>query len=63
MNKKKKKRLRNWIKKRFELYDIEDLVIGGHCGCCGNWIGNEIFPVGWSWGFCTKCKNIGKENE
>lgn len=47
--------MRNWIKKFFVLYDIKDLIIGGHCGCCGNWIPDEIFPEAWSWGLCQEC--------
>ena len=38
-------RLRNWIKNKFDLYDIEDLSIGGHCGCCGDWIKDRIIPI------------------
>jgi hypothetical protein len=52
-----KKRIRNWIKKIFELYDVDDLVIGGHCGCCGAWIGDEIFDKRWRWGLCSDCIN------
>lgn len=36
-------------------YTIEELQIGGHCGICGRWIFNEIFPTGWDWGLCDKC--------
>ena len=39
-----KKKFRDWIKRIFDLYDIEDLSIGGNCGCCGAWISDEIFP-------------------
>ena len=50
---------RNWLKKKFDLYDIEDLQIGGHCGCCGAWISDEIFPNNWwdSWGLCKNCRH------
>jgi hypothetical protein len=40
------------------LYDIEDLVVGGHCGLCGKWIPNEIFDKNWSWGVCEDCKDV-----
>ena len=52
---KAKERLRNWIKRKFELYDIKDLVTGGHCGCCGAWMNNEILPKDWPWGICSEC--------
>ena len=47
--------IRKWIKEKFGLYDIDDLKIGGHCGCCGAWIPNEILPKDWAWGLCEKC--------
>jgi len=50
-----RKRLRNWIKRIFCLYDIEDLTTGGNCGCCGAWINDEIFPEIWAYGICKKC--------
>ncbi len=50
-----KKQIRKIIKKTLNLYDIGDLQIGGHCGCCGNWISEEIFCKKWSWGLCQKC--------
>ena len=49
--------MRNWIKNFFGLYDIDDLVAGGNCGCCGDSI-NEVFPKGWTWVLCKKCKGI-----
>ena len=54
--------IRNKVKSMFGLYDIGDLQIGGHCGCCGKWIPDEIFEKDWSWGICKgKCKDEGKE--
>jgi hypothetical protein len=40
-----------------EIYKISELQIGGHCGCCGNWIPDEIFRATWwdSWGLCKEC--------
>jgi len=56
--------MKNWIrnkfKKWFDLYDIEDLQIGGNCGCCGKWINDEILEKCWSWSLCTKCIGLGK---
>ena len=40
-----KKRFRNWLKRKFNLYDIKDLTAGGHCGCCGQWVKDEILPI------------------
>jgi hypothetical protein len=36
-------------------YKIKDLQIGGHCGCCGAWINDEIFPAYWAIGICKNC--------
>jgi hypothetical protein len=59
------KKLRKWllrsIKSSFNLYEISELQIGGHCGCCGHWIPNEIFPKDWSWGLCQDCINDSVE--
>jgi len=33
-------------------YDISELQVGGHCGLCGKWIPNEIYPKYWAWGVC-----------
>jgi len=52
--------IRKWIKEYFGLYDIDDLKIGGHCGCCGNWIPNEIFNKYSAWGLCSKCLMKGE---
>jgi hypothetical protein len=43
---------------KFDLkfYRIENLQIGGHCGLCGHWIPDEIFPIFWAWGICKKCE-------
>ena len=48
-------KIRNFIKRFFDLYDLEDLQIGGHCGCCGNWIPNIILPKEWPWDLCKIC--------
>lgn len=50
--------LRNYAKRKFDLYDLEELQAGGHCGCCGAWIPAEIFPKYWAWGLCQSCKQI-----
>ena len=47
--------MRKLIKRLFNLYDISDLVIGGHCGCCGKWIEDKIFFMDETWGLCEKC--------
>jgi hypothetical protein len=54
--------IRNWIKKYFQLYDIEDLTIGGNCGCCGEWIPDKIYPKDYSWDICKKCLNGERKN-
>jgi len=48
--------LRSWLKSHFNLYDVTDLVVGGHCGLCGNWVEGVIVEKHWSWTMCEKCK-------
>jgi len=52
--------IRRWIKRLFNLYDIDDLQAGGNCGCCGKWIANEVFEKVWSWGLCDECIERGR---
>ncbi len=40
---------------KHDWYHINELVIGGHCGLCGSWIPNDIFPEWWRWGICDNC--------
>ena len=56
-------KIRNWLKRKLDLYDIEDLQTGAHCGCCGTWIENEIVPKNWPWNICPKCLGIGKTKD
>lgn len=44
--------IRNWIKRKFRLYDIDDLQCGGWCGCCGMWLPNEIVEKDFPWTLC-----------
>lgn len=48
--------IRRWIKRHFDLYDIEDLQVGANCGCCGAWMEREITPYYWPWSICQKCR-------
>ena len=52
--------IRKQIKKYFDLYDIDDLIIGGHCGCCGKWVPDIIAPKLFPWGLCEKCQKDDK---
>lgn len=50
--------LRRWVKRRFWLYDIDDLQIGGHCGLCGRWVPDCIVEKGprfWAVTICRRC--------
>jgi len=57
------KRIRDWIKNKFDVYDIEDLRIGGNCGCCGAWVENKIVTKDWPWTLCSKCLETGKTDD
>ena len=47
--------IREWLKRRFGLFDIEDLVVGANCGCCGVRMEREIVHDYWTWSVCQKC--------
>ncbi len=51
--------MRNIIKKLFNLYDINELQVGAHCGCCGNWMDKEIVPKENTWSVCDICLKQG----
>ena len=52
---------RKYVKRWFGLYDIEDLTVGGHCGCCGRWLPNEIVDKFFKWSLCDHgCKEKPK---
>lgn len=62
-----KQKIRNRIKSYFELYDIQDLEIGGQCGCCGVWLSNiivsKLIPKMFRVGMCDSCQEKGNELE
>jgi len=37
------------------LYEVSELAIGGHCGCCGKWVDKAIVEKGWEWTLCDEC--------
>lgn len=46
---------------KFGYYRIDQLVIGGHCGCCGAWVEDEILVDD---GFrATLCREYIEENK
>jgi hypothetical protein len=49
------KRLRGMIMEYIVNLIIDNVVIGGNCGCCGAVIPNELFPRYWPWGICREC--------
>lgn len=40
---------------RMGYYKINEFQAGGHCGCCGVWIPDQVLPKEWSWGLCEEC--------
>ena len=44
--------IRRWVKRLFNLYDIEELQAGGWCGCCGKWLKDEVVPKYWPYTVC-----------
>lgn len=51
---------RNWVKRTFWLYDVSDLTVGGHCGCCGKWTPNAIVALDWRITLCDVCEGTRK---
>jgi len=49
------KYLRDKVKGWLGLYDVEDLAIGGHCGCCGDYVEDCIVDKHWQVTLCKKC--------
>lgn len=47
--------LRRWLKEKFDLHDISDLRIGGHCGLCGAWVAHVIVEKSWAVTNCRAC--------
>lgn len=51
------RRFWRWIKRKLDLWHIDELKIGAHCGLCGKWVENEIIPKEWPITVCDECKN------
>lgn len=47
--------IRSWFKELIENIVLQRIQIGGHCGLCGNWIPNELYPRYWAIGICGEC--------
>ena len=43
-------------------YKYSDLQVGGHCGCCGIWVKDEILPKYWAITVCNDCQELGNES-
>ena len=48
-------KLKHWIEEWIVDLVLSRARVGGHCGCCGAYIPNEIFDNTWAWGLCKKC--------
>ena len=52
------KRLFEMLLHPSHFYKVEELKIGGHCGCCGAWVAQCIVEKQWAVTLCDKCINI-----
>lgn len=52
-----KERFARWLYKLLEGQIIDNLQIGGHCGCCGKWVPDVILPKIWAITLCERCSN------
>lgn len=48
-------RLFEFLRHPERFYKIEELQIGGHCGCCGAWVANCIVEKVWAVTLCDNC--------
>jgi len=48
-------RLKVWAKRHWHLYELSELTVGGHCGCCGKWVDKAIVEKDWEWTLCDEC--------
>lgn len=53
------KRLKCRIEKWIVGLVINQIAIGGHCGCCGKWVENCLLPHYWRVTVCEKCVGEG----
>lgn len=37
-----------------------EIVIGGNCGICGDWVSDVLLPRSWPFTVCKKCTNSDK---
>ena len=44
------------IRNHKHLVNMNDLTIGGNCGCCGCWVDKAIVTKDWCWTLCKKCE-------
>jgi hypothetical protein len=52
--------IENWLNKS-GFYKYSDLQVGGHCGCCGIWVKDEILPKYWAVTMCSDCIELGNK--
>lgn len=57
------KSLRELVKNWLGVYDLTDLRVGAHCGCCGKWIPEVIVEKNYSWGLCNDCENMARDSD
>lgn len=48
--------LKEWCKRHWYLYEMDELTVGGHCGLCGKWVDKAIVMKGWEWTMCEECE-------
>jgi len=55
----------NWIRRLLRDFIIntvlDEVEVGGHCGCCGNWIPDKLVWASWPWTICDECIKGGRE--
>jgi hypothetical protein len=43
--------IRRFVKRWFNLYDLQDLTTEAHCGICGKAV-VDVVPKDWPWSLC-----------
>jgi len=53
-----------WLREWLIGFILRWIVVGGHCGLCGNWVPNCLVPTYWRVTVCAECeKEYGHDSD
>lgn len=47
--------MKTWFREKLIDFICHWIVVGGHCGICGNYVPNVLLPSYWRITICEKC--------